>query len=129
MATQPSPIRDILLAIGEAVKRELLRGANENGKYPLRPGSPLAASLRVEVTQARSSGGQFAGYTADSALSVYAKDYAVWLDRCRFGPLSNLLKTGASSSETGKPAALLGSASRLKAAMVGQTFRQISWHL
>jgi hypothetical protein len=83
MATQPSPIRDILLAIGEAVKRELLRGANENGKYPLRPGSPLAASLRVEVTQARSSGGQFAGYTADSALSVYAKDYAVWLDSGR----------------------------------------------
>lgn len=79
----PSPIRDILLAIGEAIRVELLRGANENGKYPLRAGSPLAASLRVEVAQARGAGGRFAGYTADSSLTLYAKDYAVWLDSGR----------------------------------------------
>lgn len=79
----PSPIRDILLAIGEAIRAELLRGANENGKYPLRLGSPLAASLRVEVAQARSASGQFAGYTASSALTLYAKEYAVWLDSGR----------------------------------------------
>jgi hypothetical protein len=78
-----SPIRDILLAIGEAIRRELLRGANENGKYPLRANSPLAASLRVDVSQARGAGGRFAGYTADSALTLYAKDYAQWLDSGR----------------------------------------------
>jgi hypothetical protein len=79
----PSPIRDILLAIGEAVMREMKRGLNENGKYPLRRNSELAKSLRVEVAQGRGSGGRFEGYTANSALTLYAKDYAVWLDSGR----------------------------------------------
>lgn len=92
----PSPIRDILLAIGEAVRKELLRGANENGRYTLRTNSALAKSLRVEVTQGRGASGRFEGYTANSALQLYAKDYAVYLDagRKKFAkkvPISALL--------------------------------------
>jgi hypothetical protein len=83
MAAQPSPIRDILRAIGEAIVREMLRGLNENGKYPLRRNSALVKSLRVEVTQGRGAGGRFEGYTANSALALYAKDYAVYLDAGR----------------------------------------------
>jgi hypothetical protein len=74
------PIRDILQAIGEAVKREILRGANENGKYSLRPNSPLAASLWVEVSQTWGAARHIAGYTANLALTLYAKVYAQWLD-------------------------------------------------
>jgi hypothetical protein len=79
----PSPIRDVLLAIGEAVRKELLRGLNENGRYPLRTNSALAKSLRVEVTQGRGASGRFEGYTANSALALYAADYAEYVDKGR----------------------------------------------
>jgi hypothetical protein len=92
----PSPIRDILLAIGEAIRRELLRGLNENGRYPLRTNSALAKSLRVEVTQGRGASGRFEGYTANAALALYAADYAQYVDsgRKKFAkkvPISALL--------------------------------------
>lgn len=79
----PSPIRDILLAIGEAMRVEMLRAANENGKHPLRTNSALAKSLKVEVRQGRNASGQFSGYTASSELRLYALDYAEYLDRGR----------------------------------------------
>lgn len=79
----PSPIRDILLAIGEAIRTEMLRGLNENGRFPLRKNSALAKSLRVEVSQGRAASGRFEGYSANSALTLYARDYAVWLDQGR----------------------------------------------
>lgn len=83
----PSPIRDVLQAIGGAIAREMVRLLNTNGRYPLRANSALAKQLlsgdAVRVRQARSSGGQFAGYTADSALDLFALDYAQWLNTGR----------------------------------------------
>ncbi|MDF7810761.1 hypothetical protein [Hymenobacter sp. YC55] len=79
----PSPIRDILLAIGEAIRAELLRLADANGKYPLRSNSKLKQTARVEVTQGRGTSGRFEGYTANSALQLYAEEYAVYLDAGR----------------------------------------------
>ena len=78
-----SPIKEILLAIGEAIRTEMLRLANENGKYPLRADSKLAKTMRVEVKQGRASSGRFEGYTANSALRLYAQEYAVYLDHGR----------------------------------------------
>ncbi len=83
MAAAPSPIRDILQAIGEAVLREMLRLANENGRAPLRTNSKLAKSLRVEVRQGRASSGRFEGFTANASLQLYAAEYAEYLDRGR----------------------------------------------
>lgn len=96
MAT-PSPIRDVLLAIAEAIRIELLRGANENGRFPLRSDSKLARTLKTEVKQGRRGSGQFAGYTANSELQVYAEFYAVYLDSGRKAftkkvPLSALIQ-------------------------------------
>lgn len=79
----PSPIRDILLAIGEAIRAEMFRLADANGKYPLRSNSKLKKTARVEVTQGRGSSGRFEGYTANSALQLYAEEYAVYLDSGR----------------------------------------------
>lgn len=83
----PSPIRDILEAIGLAVCREVVRLLNEKGRYPLRTNSALAKQLlsgeAVKVTQARGKGGRFAGYTANSSMSIAALDYLQWLDTGR----------------------------------------------
>ncbi|TGE08261.1 hypothetical protein [Hymenobacter fodinae] len=79
----PSPIKEILLAIGEAIRAEMIRLADSNGKYPLRDNSKLKRTLRVEVTQGRAASGRFEGYTANAQLQLYAQDYAQWLDRGR----------------------------------------------
>lgn len=83
----PSPIRDILQAIGEAICRELVRLLNESGRYPLRTNSALAKQLlsseAVRVNQARSASGRFAGYTADSSVTIVAQDYLQWVDTGR----------------------------------------------
>jgi hypothetical protein len=83
----PSPIRDVLQAIGAAIAREMVRLLNTNGRYPLRPNSALAKQLlsgdAVKVRQGRTGGGQFAGYTADSRLELFALDYAQWLNTGR----------------------------------------------
>lgn len=85
MPAAPSPIRDILQAIGLAIAREMVRLLNEKGRFPLRKNSPLAQSILdgVSVDQARTATGQFAGYTANSALSLVALEYAQWVDTGR----------------------------------------------
>ena len=80
---QPSPIKEVLLAVAEAIRVEMLRLANENGKYPLRSDSKLARTLRAEVVQGRAASGRFEGYTANTELRVYAESYAVYLDSGR----------------------------------------------
>jgi len=79
----PSPIRDILQAIGGAILAEMFRLVDANGKYPLRSNSKLKRTARVDVKQGRGAGGQFEGYTANSALQLYAEEYAVYLDSGR----------------------------------------------
>lgn len=83
----PSPIRDVLEAIGLAIAREMVRLLNENGRYPLRKNSALAAQLlsgdAVKVTQGRGNAGRFEGYTANSQLELFALDYAEWVDSGR----------------------------------------------
>lgn len=83
----PSPIRDVLQAIGLAICREMVRLLNENGRYPLRKNSALAKQLlsgeAVKVSQGRTDTGQFAGFTADSKLELFALDYAEWVDTGR----------------------------------------------
>jgi hypothetical protein len=83
----PSPIRDILQAIGEAVAREIVRLLSANSRYPLRKNSALAQQLlsgqAVQVVQGRGAGGRFEGYTANASISLMALDYLQWVDTGR----------------------------------------------
>lgn len=97
----PSPVRDILEAIGLAIAREIVRLLDETGREPLRANSTLRRQLlsgeAVKVKQGRGASGKFEGYTANSALTLYALDYLQWVDsgRKKFAkrvPLSALVK-------------------------------------
>ncbi len=83
----PSPIRDILEAIGLAVAREIVRLLDESGRQPLRNGSALKRQLlsgeAVKVTQGRGASGRFEGYTANASLTLFALDYLQWVDSGR----------------------------------------------
>lgn len=79
----PSPIREFLQALGQAVLTEMWRLYDERSKYPLRKNSQLKRTARVQVNQARDAGGRFAGYTANSSLTLLAEEYLVYLDSGR----------------------------------------------
>ena len=83
----PSPIRDILEAIGLAIAREIVRLLDATGRQPLRQNSKLKAQLlsgeAVKVTQGRGASGRFEGYTANASLTLYALDYLQWVDSGR----------------------------------------------
>lgn len=98
---QPSPIRDVLEAIGLAIAREMVRLLDASGRQPLRANSTLKKQLlsgeAVKVKQGRKRTGRFEGYTASSSLTLYALDYLQWVDsgRKKFAkrvPLSAILK-------------------------------------
>ncbi|MDO7846477.1 hypothetical protein Q5H92_08920 [Hymenobacter sp. M29] len=97
----PSPIRDILEAIGLAICREMVRLLDETGRYPLRANSTLKRQLlsgeAVKVKQGRGSSGRFEGFTANASIELYALDYLQWVDSGRRPggkkvPLSAILK-------------------------------------
>ena len=101
MPAQPSPIRDILEAIGMAVAREIVRLLDQNGRQPLRANSTLKRQLlsgeAIKVKQGRGTSGRYEGYTASSSLELYALDYLQYLEsgRKKFAkrvPLSAILK-------------------------------------
>lgn len=79
----PSPIKDILQAVGEAIIQHIYF-VLESGRYPLdRRSSALLKSLQARVAQGRDAGGRFEGFTASSSLELYALDYLEYLDRGR----------------------------------------------
>jgi hypothetical protein len=84
---QPQPIREILEAIGLAMRRELVRLLDESGRQPLRTNSALKKQLlsdeAVKVNTVRGKSGRFEGYTASSSLTLYAQDYLQWIDSGR----------------------------------------------
>ena len=83
----PSPIRDILEAIGLAIAREIIRLLDASGRSPLRQNSKLKQQLlsgeAVKVKQGRNTRGQFSGFDANATLELYALDYLQWVDSGR----------------------------------------------
>jgi hypothetical protein len=87
VTAKPSPVREILQAIGLAVAREIVRLLDATGRQPLRANSTLRRQLlsgeAVKVTQGRGASGRFEGYTASASLTLYALDYLQWVDSGR----------------------------------------------